>query len=135
MPIRFHKCPYSPIRAHTVPCGPIRCLVLPSSILCMYVCTDVCTLCQSVVDELCFSVEVSIQAVGETVSLYTVARGLATWQIRHRRYATQQVRHTNVTENLSVSVGQTFATVLMWKIHHTTVIGWGWGGGWVEGLG
>ena len=41
----------------------------------------------------------------------------------------QKIRHTtNVTENLSVSVGQTFATVPMWKIRHTTVIGWGRGG-------
>ena len=60
----------------------------------------------------------------------------------------QKIRHTtNVTENLSVSVGQTFATVPMWKIRHTTVIGWGrggwvgrvgvgglWSGGWGRGL-
>ena len=53
-------------------------------------------------------------------------------KIRHRRFATQRVRRTNVTENLSVSVGQTFATVPMWKIRHTMVIGLGrWGGGWV----
>ena len=47
-----------------------------------------------------------------------------------RRFATedsphtQRVRHTNVTKNLSISVGQTCATVPMWKIRHTTVIGW-----------
>ena len=35
-----------------------------------------------------------------------------------RRFATQRVRHANVTENWSVSVGQTFATVPMWKIRH-----------------
>ena len=62
-----------------------------------------------------------------------------------RRFATQRVRRTNVTENLSVSVGQTFATVPMRKIRHTMVIGWGRGvglglgrlklRGWVEGLG
>ena len=46
-----------------------------------------------------------------------------------RGFATQGVRHTNVTENLSVSVGQTFATVPMWKIRHTTMIGWGNGSG------
>ena len=45
-----------------------------------------------------------------------------------RRFATKRVRHTNVTENLSVSDGQTFATVPMRKIRHTTVIGWGWVG-------
>ena len=28
------------------------------------------------------------------------------------------MRHTNVTENLSLCVGQTFATVPMWKIRH-----------------
>ena len=39
-----------------------------------------------------------------------------------------------MTENLSVSVGQTFATVPMRKICHTTVIGWG-RGGWVERVG
>ena len=39
-----------------------------------------------------------------------------------------------MTENLSVSVGQTFATVPMWKIRHTTVIGWGQGG-WVGRVG
>ena len=45
-----------------------------------------------------------------------------------RRFATQRVRRTNVTEKLSVSVGQMFATVPMWKICHTMVIGWGrWG--------
>ena len=78
-----------------------------------------------------------------------VARGFATWKICHRRFATKKIRHTtNATKNLSVSVGQTFATVPMWKIRHTTVIGWGWGvgpgglrelrsGGWgqVRGLG
>ena len=52
-----------------------------------------------------------------------------------RRFTTQRVRHTNVTENLSVSVGQTFATVPMWKIRHTTVIGWGREGGWVGRVG
>ena len=65
-----------------------------------------------------------------------------------RRFATQRVRCTNVTENLSVSVGQTFATVPMWKIRHTMVIGWGRGvwfggvgvrgvgpGGWGRGVG
>ena len=31
-------------------------------------------------------------------------------------------------ENLSVTVRQTFATVPMRKIHHTTVIDWGWVG-------
>ena len=46
-----------------------------------------------------------------------------------RRFASQQVRHTNVTENLSVSVGQTFATVPMRKIRHTTMIGWVESGG------
>ena len=51
-----------------------------------------------------------------------------------RRFATQRVRHTNVTENLSVSVGQMFATVPMWKIRHATVIGWG-RRGWVERVG
>ena len=40
---------------------------------------------------------------------------------------TQRVRHANVTENLIVSVGQTFATVRKWKICHATVIGWGGG--------
>ena len=59
-----------------------------------------------------------------------VARGFATKKIRHT---------TNVIENLSVSIGQTFATVPMWKIRHTTVIGWGrWSWGWgvvVGGLG
>ena len=30
-------------------------------------------------------------------------------------------------ENLSLSVGPTFATVPTWKIRHTTVIGWGRG--------
>ena len=45
-----------------------------------------------------------------------------------RRFATQRVRHTNVTENLSVSVRPTFATVPMRKIRHTMVIGWGWVG-------
>ena len=41
----------------------------------------------------------------------------------------QRIHHTtNVMENLSVSVGQTFATVPMWKIGLTTVIGWGRGG-------
>ena len=55
-------------------------------------------------------------------------------RIRHmedspqRRFATQRVRHTNVTENLSASVGQTLATVPMQKIQQTTVIGWGWVG-------
>ena len=39
-----------------------------------------------------------------------------------------------MTENLSVSVGQTFATVPMWKIRHTMVIGWG-RGGWVGRVG
>ena len=53
----------------------------------------------------------------------------------HGRFATQRVRHTNVTENLSVSVEQTFATVPMWKIRHTTVIGWGGGGLGREGWG
>ena len=54
----------------------------------------------------------------------------ATEDSSQRRFATQGVRHTitNVTENLSVSVGQTFATVPMRKIRHTTVIGWGRGG-------
>ena len=51
-----------------------------------------------------------------------------------RRFATQRVRHMNVTENLSVSVRQTFATVPLWKIRHTTVIGRG-GGGWVGRVG
>ena len=58
-------------------------------------------------------------------------------KIRHRRFATQRVRHTNVTENLSI--GQTFATVPMWKIRHTTMIGWvrgvGLGVGGVRGVG
>ena len=49
-----------------------------------------------------------------------------------RIFATQRVRRTNVIENLSVSIRQTFATVPMWKIRHTTTIGWGWG---EEGLG
>ena len=49
----------------------------------------------------------------------------ATEDSLQRRFTTQRVRHTNVTENLSVSVGQTFATVPMRKIRHTTVIGWG----------
>ena len=45
-----------------------------------------------------------------------------------QRLATKKIRHTtNVTENLSVSVRQMFATVPMWKIRHTTVIGWGLG--------
>ena len=45
---------------------------------------------------------------------------------------TKKICHTtNVTENLSVSVRQMFATVPMWKIRHTTVIGWGRRGGWV----
>ena len=69
---------------------------------------------------------------------WLVARGFATWKICHRRFATKKIRHTtNVTENLSVSVGQTFATVPMWKIRHTTVIGWGrgGGGGWVGRVG
>ena len=48
-----------------------------------------------------------------------------------RRFATQRVRHTNVTENLRVSVGQTFATVPMWTIRHAMMIGWG-RGGWVK---
>ena len=46
-----------------------------------------------------------------------------------------------MTKNLSVSVGQAFATVPMWKIRYTMVIGWG-REGWVrvkgvevEGLG
>ena len=52
----------------------------------------------------------------------------ATEDSPQRRFATQRVRHTNVTENLSVSVGQTFATVPMRKIRHATVIGWGWVG-------
>ena len=34
----------------------------------------------------------------------------------------------NVTANLRVIVGQTFATVPMRKIRHTTMIGWGWVG-------
>ena len=58
-----------------------------------------------------------------------VARGFATWKIRHT---------TNVIENLSVTVGQTFATVPMWKIRHTTVIDWGGGLGresWGFGVG
>ena len=51
-------------------------------------------------------------------------------RIRHmedspqKRFATQRVRHTNVTENFRVSVGQTFATVPMWTIRHATMIGW-----------
>ena len=52
----------------------------------------------------------------------------ATEDSPQRRFATQRVRHTNVTENLSVTAGQTFATVPMRKIRHTTVIGWGWVG-------
>ena len=41
----------------------------------------------------------------------------------------QKIRHTtNVTENFSVSIGQTFATVPMRKIRHTTMIDWGWVG-------
>ena len=52
----------------------------------------------------------------------------ATEYLPQRRFATQRVRHTNVTENLSVTIGQTFATVPMRKIRHTTVIGWGWVG-------
>ena len=51
-----------------------------------------------------------------------------------RRFATQWVRHTNVTENLSLSVEQMFATASMWKIRHTTVTGWGRGGVGVRGL-
>ena len=63
-------------------------------------------------------------------------RGFATWKIRHRRFATKKICHTtNVTENLSVSVWQMFATVPMWKIRHTTVIGWGRRGGWVGRVG
>ena len=50
----------------------------------------------------------------------------ATEDSPQRRFATRRVRHTNVTENLSVSVGQTFATVPMRKIRHAMVIGWGW---------
>ena len=51
----------------------------------------------------------------------------------HGRFATKKIRHTtgkntNVTKNLSVTVGQTFATVPMRKIRHTTMIGWGWVG-------
>ena len=46
-------------------------------------------------------------------------------KIRHTR-----VRHANVTENVSISVGQTFATVLMWKIRLAAMIGWGGGLGW-----
>ena len=65
---------------------------------------------------------------------FPVARGFATWKIRHTM---------NVTENLSVSEGQMFATVPMWKIRHTTVIGWGRGvevrglgrGSWGRGVG
>ena len=42
----------------------------------------------------------------------------------HGRFATKRMRHMNVTENLSVglSVGQTFATVPMWKIRHIEVL-------------
>ena len=47
----------------------------------------------------------------------------ATEDSPQRRFATQRVRPTNATENLSVSVAKTFATVPMWKIRHTTVIG------------
>ena len=60
-----------------------------------------------------------------------------------RRFATRKIRHKEdlphnkyVTENLIITVGQTFATVQMWKIRHTTVIDWGGGlgreswGGW-----
>ena len=39
-----------------------------------------------------------------------------------------------MTKNLSVSVRQTFAAVPIWKIRHTTVIGWGQGG-WVGRVG
>ena len=53
----------------------------------------------------------------------------------------QKIRHKEdsphnkyVTENLSVIVAQTFATVQMWKIRHTTVIDWGGGLG-LGGLG
>ena len=55
----------------------------------------------------------------------------------HGRFATKKIRHTtNVTKNLSVTVGQSFATVRMWKIRHTTVIGrLGLGGGWVGRVG
>ena len=60
-----------------------------------------------------------------------VARGFATWKIRHGRFATKKICHTtNVTENLSVSIGQTFVTVPMWKIRHTTALDWS-RGGWV----
>ena len=57
----------------------------------------------------------------------------------------QKIRHKEdsphnkyVTENLNVTVGQTFATVQMWKIRHTTMIDWGGGLGresWGWGVG
>ena len=47
-----------------------------------------------------------------------VALGFATDDSPHGSFTTQRVRHTNVTENLSVNVGQTCATVPMRKIRH-----------------
>ena len=53
-----------------------------------------------------------------------------------RRFATQRVRHTNVTENLSVSVGQTCADVED-SPHNDSRLGLGGlkSRGWVGGLG
>ena len=46
-------------------------------------------------------------------------------KIRHK----EDSPHNECDQDFSVSVGQTFATVPMWKIRHTTVIGWGRGVG------